>query len=299
LTSAAGHKQILFVDPPPKAQLVLPHLRTAGYSVSLAQDLDAAERTLRVGTFDHVVLSGAVLEMLLRERPHGPNPDAEFARTISIETDRFESLMRSLSEGTENRAARTRATRGSDLHSVKRAISLLSSYLAELTRELTGVSENELNPTVLDLEDLIEAAAITVYHSAADRHQRLVIDIDAEVAKLCADGIKLKRILATLLAYASDRTPTLGSVRVHAYLDEAQPVISISCAAAEITRSDLRKLLGRDSGSRPISRVRRLADQHGCRLWVQSEKGMGTTLFLGLPSWSEVPAGMLSSSTFS
>jgi len=299
LTSPDEHQQILLVNPTHKAQSVLTQLRAAGHTVSLARDLDAAERALGAATFDYAVLPGAALARLLRERPQVWQGDPVGRRNIiSTENDRLDALVRSLSEGSDLGAG-SQAMRGSDLHSVRRAISVLSSYLAELTCELTGVSERELNPSVLDLEDLIEAAAITVYHSAADRQQRLVIDIDAEVATVCVDSIKLKRILSTLLAYASDRTPTLGSVRLHAYPEREQPTISISCAGDEVTRSDLRKLFGNDSGSKRMSRVKRLAEQHGCRLWMESGKGIGTTLFLTLPSWSEVPTGMVSSSAFS
>jgi hypothetical protein len=96
-------------------------------------------------------------------------------------------------------------------------------------------------------------------------------------------------MLSALLKYASSRTPSQGRVAVHAYQEGEEPVISISYEGGEMTRPELRRLFSSGAGEESpagLAHVRRLAEQHECRVWLESQRGAETSLFLALPRWS-------------
>ncbi len=270
---------------------MLGHLRDAGHRVSLVRDLDEAHALLGTGGFDQAVLSASTLSGLLEEHFLWESTDADSWRMSiwGLACD-LQNLLHSLEQGIAPGPIPSEDTGLSDMTEVRHTISVLGGYLAELTGELSATADSELHLSAIDLEDAIEAAAITVYPSAADRRQRLVIDVDKAVASVRADGLKLKRILSILLAYASGQTPSLGRVAVRAYYEHEEPVICISYAGEEMTRSELRRLFGpadKKDSSIGLARVQRLVGQHGCRLWLESERGVATSLFLALPWWSD------------
>jgi signal transduction histidine kinase len=264
-----------------------------GHGVSLVEDLEEAAVLLGSGGFDHVVIPAAPLAAMLEQRAVWGDPHAESWRfTVSGLAHDLEYLLQSLRRGLDHNEPQV------DEDETIRTISVLASYLSELTSELDGGAGRQLQPGILDLEDAIETAAITVYPTAADRQQRLVIHIDESVASVRADPVHLKRILATLLDYASRHARSGARVKVTAYLEQDEPLISVSYPGEELTTNELQQLFappGEGDGS-GLSRVQRLVEQHSCRLWLESEKGVSTSLFLSLPRWAYVRAERVPSS---
>jgi signal transduction histidine kinase len=293
LTSGDSPRRILFVALKSQAQPVLAQLRSAGHGVSLVEDMDEASVLLGSGGFDHVVLPAAPLASMLQQRAVWSDPHAESWRfTVSGLAHDLEYLLQSLRRGLDHNDA----SGGED--ETVRTISVLASYLSELTNELDGGAGRQLQPTIMDLEDAIETAAITVYPTAADRQQRLVIHIDEAVASVRADPVHLKRILAALLDYASRHAPSNARVQITACLEQDEPLLCISYPGEELTTNELQQLFsppGEGDGS-GLSRVQRLVEQHSCRLWLESEKGVSTSLFLSLPRWAYVRAERVPSS---
>jgi K+-sensing histidine kinase KdpD len=120
-----------------------------------------------------------------------------------------------------------------------------------------------------------------------------VIDVEPEAASIRADTVKLKRLLSTLLDYASRHTPSNGSVLVRAYVEQSEPVICISYPGEELSRREIQQLFTPHADREAaggLSRVQRLVEQHSCRLWLESERGVSTDLFLALPRWAQVKA---------
>ena len=256
-----------------------------GHGVSLVEDMDEAGVLLSSGGFEHVVLPAGSLASMLKQRALWGDSDAEsWRQTVTGLARDLEHLLQSLRRGLDSRE---------DYHDpleTGRTISVLASYLSELTSELGGGSARELQPAILDLEDAIETAAITVYSTAAVRRQRLIVDVDEAVATVRADQLVLKRILATLLDYASRHAPGNRSVSVRAFVEQDEPVICVSYPGEELSHTELRQLFSPpdELDSSGLSRVQRLVEQHACRLWLESEKGVSTNLFLSLPRWAYV-----------
>jgi signal transduction histidine kinase len=294
VTAGETSRRILFVSLKKEAQPVLAQLRALGHGVSLVEDVDEASVLLGSGGFDHVVLPAGPLASMLEQRAIWTDPHAESWRyTVSGLAHDLEYLLQSLRRGLDHGGEGDR-----EGDETVRTISVLASYLSELTDELDGGTGRPLQPTIIDLEDAIETAAVTVYPTAVERRQRLVIDVSEGVASVRADPVNLKRIMASLLDYASRHAPSSGRVRVKAYVEQDEPVICVSYPGEELTTTELQQLFsppGEGDGS-GLSRVQRLVEQHSCRLWLESEKGALTTLFLSLPRWAYVRAERVPSS---
>ncbi|HSP55868.1 MAG TPA: hypothetical protein VLS25_09805 [Dehalococcoidia bacterium] len=279
-------KQILFVGPKEAAEPVLAHLRAAGNRVSLVDDIEEARALLGSGGFDHAMLAASALDGILQRQSGLDLTEVEaWRRAVSAVAYDIENLLLALDVNLDEAGTDSRVT----LADVRQRISGLSDFLRELMGELAMPSHGELRLKVMDLEGAIETAAMTAYPSAAERRQRLVIEVDEPVASVRADGVTLKRILSALLRFASSQTPRHGSVRVHAYQDGDEPVICITYPREAMTTTELQRLFSPAAGDDTpagLGRVQPLAARHECRVWVESQRGAGVSLFLALPRWS-------------
>ena len=283
----SDQKQILVIALKKDAQPVLGQLRGAGHRVSLVEDMDEAQALLGSGGFEQVILPAAILGTLLEHSAAWESAEVDhWRRTVSGLAFDLENLLTTLRRAIVPGDGDLGSGPVDDAH---HTISVLCGFLQELTTEIGAAPTRELRLSVVDLEDSIEAAAVTVYPSATERRQRLVINVEEPVSSVRADEVKLKRMLSALLKYASSRTPSQGRVAVHAYQEREEPVISISYEGGEMTRSELRRLFSpgaEEESPAGLARVRRLAEQHECRVWLESQRGAGTSVFLSLPWWS-------------
>jgi K+-sensing histidine kinase KdpD len=286
VTAPGLRKRILFISPKREAQPLLDQLRAGGHAVSIVEDCDGAQALLSSGAFDLAVLPGPTTETLFAQRSlwEGSGGDSWRQSTAAIAHDlrnllaTLERCLRELQRPSEN-----------DLMESCRTINTLSAFLLELTEDLQASGQSGLSLTIVDLEDIVEVAAVTVYPSAADRRQRLVIDIEESARHVRADATKLKRVMANLLAHASQESPRLGTVTVSGYREMDACVISVTYTAQTVSLSRLSELFGpADSlGKMPLVGLRSVQDiieQHGGRLWVESQSGAGTSVFLSVPS---------------
>ncbi len=292
----ADAKRILFVAAKRRETGSLAaQLRSAGHLVSLVEELEAARDLLASHGFDQAVLPAPLLASLLERQALWEAADTEAWRsaTAGVVHD-LEGLLDALSRSMEQPAppaARPHLQGGFEtggLADVRRRVSVISTFLHELVLELSNDIGRELNLTVVDLEDAVEAAAVAVYPTASERRQRLVVDIDEEVARLQADRTKLKRVLTNLLNFAVRHNPVLGTVAVRARRENDHCSIAVSDEGEAVTQSELRRLFSPasepgDASGLGLSQVKRIVELHGGRVWVESEKGSGTTVFISLP----------------
>lgn len=292
MTSAEDRKRILIVSLKKEAEPLLGQLRAAGHQVSLVDDLDDAAALLAAGAFDQTIFPGHTIQPLLAQRAIWERSGGDSWRlsTAAIAHDlrnllsALERCVRELHE-----EAGLLGSHADDLAQLRRTISTLSTFLLELTEDFGAGPRQDLAPQVFDLEDAVELAAISVYSSAAERRQRLVIDIDERARYIRADASKIKRVLSNLLLHASRQTPSLGTVTVRARRDSGDCVLSVRYDAEAVSIAGLKGLLspheGRtDPNGGALYGVQQIVQQHGGRLWVESEKGSGTTIFVSVPS---------------
>lgn len=287
MTPPVEPKRILFVSLKREAQPLLAELRAAGHEVSIVEDLDDAHSLLASGAFDQVVLPGETTATLFAQRSLWERSGADSWRqsTAAIAHD-----LRNLLSALDRCLGAVQRTGENDVGEIRRAIFTLSTFLLELTDDFDAASVPGLSLTIVDLEDTVEVAAVTVYPSAADRRQRLLIDIEDSARYVRADATKLKRALSNLLAHASRESPPLGTVTVSAHRDADTCVISVSYTAQTVSLSGMRELFNRAderADLRPkvgLGSVQDVVERHGGRLWVESQRGEGTSVFLSMPS---------------
>ena len=89
-----------------------------------------------------------------------------------------------------------------------------------------------------------------------------------------------------MLEFVSDRAPENGSVAMTAFKEDADCVLSVSCNGNAITRSEMGRLFSRHAAggrSGPLVLAQELVDQLGGRLWIESERDAGVSVFVAIP----------------
>lgn len=291
--TSVDRKRILFVSRRKEAEPLLGQLRAAGHHVSLVDDLDQASTLLAAGEFDETLIPAGTFLPVLTQNALLAGSDADSWRrsTVAIAHD-LRRLLASLDVLIQPATlAETLAVPHADIAEAARTIKMLSVFLSELTEELDRAPGTGLTLSRFDLEDTVESAAMAVYPSASDRRQRLVIDVEASVAVVVADRIKLKRVLTSLLAHASAQSRRSGTITIHARRDLDECILSVSYRGEPLGTAELGELFRRaPADSRTgLHAVRGLVEAHGGRLWIESEKNTGTSIFVSFPSPGVVP----------
>ncbi|TMB67219.1 MAG: HAMP domain-containing histidine kinase [Chloroflexi bacterium] len=296
MTRTDDPKRVLFVSLKKEAEPLLGELRSAGHQVSIVDKLEDAQALLTSGAFDQAVIPGQTLEPLLLQHSLWEQAGGDSWRrsTLALVHDlrnllqRLEHCMRGLAE-----LDLTGSREREELLDLLRSIATLSVFLMELTDDLDAGSTRDLNVAVLDLEDAIEAAAVVVYPSASERRQRLVIDIDEEARYIRADPTRMKRAFSHLLSHASRQSPSRGTVTVCGRRECDDCVISISYTAETVSLAGLGELFrpaGLEHAGSGLYHVQNIIEQHSGRLWLESQRGAGTSVFVSLPLEEVAPS---------
>lgn len=274
-------RRILVVAPKSEAQPVLSQLRSSGHHVSLVEDLDEADAILGIGGFDQAVLPAASLEVLLAQRGLWEGHDGESWRrsTAGIVHD-LRGLLSAL--GLTLQPGRLHSS-GNETLAMKSTIEALSAFAEDLVLELT---DRGGGLTPVDLEGAVEAAAVVIYPSAAERSQRLVIEIDDDVAYVNANPSHIKRALKNILEFVSSRAPQRVVVTVNARMEDDDCVIAVSHNGGEITEPEIGRVLSRQlssrSGRQPLVLARELVEESNGRMWIESE-ARRVSIFVAIP----------------
>jgi signal transduction histidine kinase len=292
VTAPAQRKKLLVVSSKREAGSLLADLRAAGHNVSLVDDLEQAAALLESGSFHQVVISGREMSSLLGDlREAAAGSHGEWCRSVAALAYDLRYLLGALEHGIMELARQERGSARLSRHisEVRHTISVLSGFLRELTEEMSSGGTGEIALSDADIEDLIETAAMAVYPSAAERSQRLAIDVDEGLATVRVDAVKLKRALSNLLHHASSRSPPYSTVTVRVHAENDDCLISVSYTGDTLTLAELRRLFspawrGRNDAGADLVRAQWLVEQQGGRLWVESEKAQGTSIFICLPS---------------
>ena len=175
-------------------------------------------------------------------------------------------------------------------------------HLHDLIIDILDVSRIETGNLALDEEEVdiakvFTTCALLVKERAYHAGVKLKFDASDSLPALLADERRLKQILINLLTNAIKFTPDGGSVACKAETDEENHfVFCVSDNGIGIAPEDMEAVMstfGQVDGSLarkyegaglglPLSK--RLAEEHGGTLELESEKGVGTTVTLRFPS---------------
>jgi two-component system cell cycle sensor histidine kinase PleC len=176
------------------------------------------------------------------------------------------------------------------------------AHLLSLINDLLDVAKIEagkmdIDPNPLEARKTLEGALKIMVPKAREKHQQLVIDVEADAPPLYADERALKQILINLVSNASKFTPEGGRIAVVAgKASSGHFQIMVEDNGPGIPREKLDRIFtpfnqvdnryDRQAGGTGLglALVRGLAELHGGRAWIESEYGRGCKVFVVLPS---------------
>jgi len=182
-----------------------------------------------------------------------------------------------------------------DIHSSGAHLLSLINDLLDIAKIEAG--RMEISACPLDAEQTFDIALKLVAARAAEKHQNLVIRVDANAPPLYADERALKQMLINLVSNAVKFTPEGGRIEVTAGAARSGGFqITVKDNGPGIPREKMNDIFkpfaqadnryDRQAGGTGLglALVRGLAELHGGRAWLESEPGQGCTAFIVLPS---------------
>ena len=179
------------------------------------------------------------------------------------------------------------------IHSSGINLLALINDILDLSKVEAG--EMDIIPSTFALATYIEGIVESVRPLAARKSMDLAMEV-GDAGELKADEGKFRQMLLNLLSNAIKFTPNGGrvTVRVHRFPHEVW--VSVEDTGIGISPEDKKKLFvefhqlagGRKSNQEGtglgLALVKRLAELHGGRVWVESEIDAGSTFFIAFPS---------------
>ena len=169
-------------------------------------------------------------------------------------------------------------------------LSRLVDDLRALAQAEAGQLELKREPT--DLADLLRGVVASFDLQAESQNQVLKLNLDAGLRPVDADPQRVRQVVANLVSNALRHAPDCGLVVVSAVQEPARVQIAVSDNGPGIAPEDLSHVFDRFwRGGKPrvegsglgLAIARELVRAHGGEIWVESERGRGSTFFFTLP----------------
>ena len=173
-------------------------------------------------------------------------------------------------------------------------------HLLELLNEILDLSKveagrMELEYTSFDLRPLLEDAASMLRERAALHGIALEVAVEAGIADLYTDRLRLKQVLLNLMTNAVKFTGDGGSVAVRAVRAGAEIEITVTDTGIGVPETERERIFesfqqggrgpAREEGTGlGLTLCRRIVDLLGGRMWLDSEVGVGSTFGFTLPA---------------
>ncbi|HEY8593360.1 MAG TPA: PAS-domain containing protein [Sphingomicrobium sp.] len=184
---------------------------------------------------------------------------------------------------------------GAILESVERLSKLINDVLDLTTSDLRGIA---LEKERVDIGGLCRAAVDTAKSRAAEKSQKLELEVSDNAGHVFGDARRLRESIEHVLNNAMAYSDRKGLVRILADGDDEQATILISDNGQGIAAEDLPRVFNRfDRVAEPgsggdaalglgLPLTRQFVEAHGGKVELQSEKGKGTTVTLTVPRGS-------------
>ena len=174
-----------------------------------------------------------------------------------------------------------------------------SLHLLELINDVLDISKIEadrleLRPEAFDFTALVAESLASVRSLAEAKSQTLETASDVPTA-VEADRLRIKQILVNLLSNAIKFTPEGGRIRLEARVQESMVVVSIHDNGIGIPPEEHESIFDkfhqvgattkgvREGTGLGLAITKRLVEQHGGSIWVQSKPREGSTFVFTLP----------------
>lgn len=174
-----------------------------------------------------------------------------------------------------------------------------SLHLLELINDILDISKIEagrleLRPEAFDFTALVAESLASVRSLAEAKSQTLETALEVSSA-VEADRLRIKQILVNLLSNAIKFTPEGGRIRLEARVQESVVVVSVNDNGVGIPFEEHESIFDkfhqvgsttkgvREGTGLGLAITKRLVEQHGGNIWVQSKPQQGSTFFFTLP----------------
>ena len=174
-----------------------------------------------------------------------------------------------------------------------------SDLLAQFINNLLDIARLESGRVTMEhrpipINDFLMAVQDVVTPQLEAKHIRFNIDRDG-VNELVGDSSHLQRVFVNLLSNAVKYTPEGGSIRVGLKREGSTVLVTVSDTGCGIAAEDQGKLFQEFYRAHdPINQqvrgtglglalVKRIVEAHQGRIWMESEKGKGSTFSVSLP----------------
>ncbi|MCC6714592.1 MAG: GAF domain-containing protein [Gammaproteobacteria bacterium] len=180
-------------------------------------------------------------------------------------------------------------------------------HLLTLINDVLDLSKIEAGSFTLDLgeyamKEIVQSAAMAVEALATEKGLALAIDVPPDLPAGKGDARRITEVLLNLLGNAIKFTET-GEVRVGVALPDGAYLVSVVDTGPGIAEADQGKIFegfqqADNSNTRRkggtglgLSIAKKIIEQHGGRMWVESAPGQGATFRFTLPVRVERQAG--------
>jgi signal transduction histidine kinase/CheY-like chemotaxis protein len=172
-------------------------------------------------------------------------------------------------------------------------------HLADLIDDVLDLSQIEagqmaLSKELVQLDEIIQAAAEAVRPLFKHKRLDLEIQVDADIPPLLCDRTRVREVILNLLSNAGRFTERGGAV-VRAWREDSQVYVAVADTGSGIPKADLSRIfepfqqqdgsIRRRYGGSGLGLTisKRFIELHGGRIWVESKPDSGTTFFFNLP----------------
>jgi len=172
-------------------------------------------------------------------------------------------------------------------------------HLLELINDVLDISKIEadrleLRPEAFDFTALIAESLASVRSLADAKSHRVETNSNVPTA-IEADRLRIKQVLVNLLSNAIKFTPEGGRIGLEAHVQDSFVVVSVRDTGVGIPRDEHDAIFDkfhqvgattkgvREGTGLGLAITKRLVEQHGGRIWVQSKPQEGSTFLFTLP----------------
>ena len=171
--------------------------------------------------------------------------------------------------------------------------------LTDLVNDLLDITKIEEGKVEWEMEAISVARiiehAVDITSSSFEHYGlELECDVEDDLPEIAGDKHRLEQVLINLLSNAIKFTEK-GFVRCRAWMIDGEILISVKDTGEGISEDDLERVFEKFSQARLIAKgkpkgtglglpiCKEIVNQHGGRIWVESEPGKGSTFSFTLP----------------
>jgi signal transduction histidine kinase len=181
-----------------------------------------------------------------------------------------------------------------------------SLHLLALINDVLDLSKIEagrlsLHPEVFDFSAILDESMASIGPHAQAKSQKIETSVDKPLV-IEADRLRVKQVLVNLLSNAVKFTPEGGRIRVEAHEANGVATISVSDTGIGIPQEEHTTIFDmfyqvsettkgvREGTGLGLAITRRLVEEHGGKIWVESIPGKGSTFTFTVPVSSKKAA---------